>query len=317
LLRFDADGKPANWPGTDSNRLQTRPWRSFGVGLGQRGMTVGLNGDLYFIRNSGDGGTFSRVDVFAPDGKLKRAAMIDGMGVGDCGIGVDAAGNVYVGANVKPAEHLVPDDFAGKVPTIDWLCWAQWKWHYRPPPWHYMMRNEYLYHWGSVFKFGPAGGAFYGRGSRVKESRGTAKTASLANAPAGGPKYLSGYLYYDVTVDGAKWRYPGMGIVPASERYWGDPSCVCMTSRLAVDPYGRVYLPNVFRFCVEATDTAGNRLCRVGEYGNADDRGPAPYFAWPAFVGVDESRLYVSDSVNRRVTVLKLTAAAEASCAVK
>jgi hypothetical protein len=174
------------------------------------------------------------------------------------------------------------------------------------------MRNEYLYHWGAVVKFGPAGGAFYGRGStEYAERKDAAAVARVENAPAGAAEYLSGYLYHPVRAVGVEWRYPGMGIVPSSERLWGDPSCVCMTSRLSADAYGRVFMPNCFRFGVEILDSAGNRLARVGRYGNADDGGPEARFAWPAFVSAAGDLLCVSDSVNRRVAVLKMAYAAE------
>jgi hypothetical protein len=52
----------------------------------------------------------------------------------------------------------------------------------------------------------------------------------------------------------------------------------------------------------------------VGRYGNADDRGPEAHFAWPAFVSAAGDLLCVSDSVNRRVAVLRMAYAAEAAC---
>ncbi len=317
MLRFDPDGRPLPFVGSKSNKVRTRPYMSLGLGLGQRGLCVAPNGDVYFIRAAMSRGVQARVDVYGPDGKLKKAALIDGMGIGDCGIGVDARGNIYVGANVKPQDKLYQTGFEGKVPATDWLCWAQWTWHYRPRPWYFCMRNEYLYHWGAVFKFGPEGGAFYGRGSMMYGGRrNRALVADAENAPESAPEYRSGYLYQRVKVVGAKWRYPGMGIIPSSERLWGDPACVCMTSRLAVDPYGRVFAPNVFRFCVEMLDTDGNQLARIGKYGNADDRGPEPHFAWPAFVGVAADKVYVSDSVNRRIVIIGLEYAARAVCPV-
>ena len=51
-------------------------------------------------------------------------------------------------------------------------------------------------------------------------------------------------------------------------------ACVCRQSHLAVDEYGRVFAPNVFRFSVEMLDTNGNQLARIGRYGNADSAGP-------------------------------------------
>jgi len=315
LLRFDAAGKPLNFPGSDSNVVRTAPFSVLGVNLGMRGMTVSPAGDIYLLRVNREKGTSNRVDVFGPDGKLKKAALVDGMGIGDCGIGVDPRGNIYLGVNVKPRDALLPPEFRGKVPAVNWLCWAQWTWHYRPAPWYYSMRNEYLYHLGAVVKFGPDGGSFYGRGGKFYGERKTATpAASTQNVPAGAAEYQTGYLYHPVKAVGVKWRYPGMGIVPASERYWGDPACVCMTSRLGVDAFGRVYVPNCFGFCVDVLDTDGNRLARFGRYGNADDKGLS--FAWPAFVDEAGGKVFVSDSVNRRVTVIGFEHSDSAECPV-
>ena len=316
LLRFDSAGKPLPFDGAESNAVKIPSFWVGGINLGARGMTVSPAGDIYLLRVSGEKGIQSRVTVFGSDGKLKKAALVDGLGQGDCGIGVDPRGNIYLGVNVKPKGALLPEEFRGQVPMPNWLCWAQWTWSYRPAPWYYSMRNEYLYHLGAVMKFGPTGGAFYGRGAMEHSRRkNAAPVASVESAPAGATPYLSGYLYQRVKAVGAKWRYPGMGIVPTSERLWGDPSCVCMTSRLSVDGFGRVYVPNCFGFCVDVLDTDGNRIARLGEYGNADDKGLQ--FAWPAFVDAQGDQLFVSDSVNRRVTVVRFHYAASAECEIK
>jgi DNA-binding beta-propeller fold protein YncE len=317
LRRFSADGKPLAFPGSDTNAVKTgRLWVG-GVNLGARGIAVSPRGDVYVVRAANERAVQSRVDVYGADGRLKRAAVVDGLGIGDCGIGVDAADNIYLGVNVKPRDRLYPDEFRGKVPEANWLCWAQWAWGYRPAPWYYSMRNEYLYHGGAVMKFGPEGGAFYGRGStQYGQRRNAADVARVENAPEGATDYMSGYLYHAVKAVGARWRYPGMSIVPTSERLWGDPSCVCMGSRLDVDGWGRVFVPDCFRFSVRALDTGGNEIGHIGRYGNADDTGTDIHFAWPAFVSVADGKLYVSDSVNRRVVVVGFEHAAEASCPV-
>jgi hypothetical protein len=180
------------------------------------------------------------------------------------------------------------------------------------------MRNEYLYHVGAVFKFPPEGGAFYGQGSfRVLPSQKLSPLTDAANAPENAPEYRTGYLMQRVKVVGALWRYPGMGLIPSSERQWGDPSCVCISSRLDVDPYGRVFMPDCFRFGVEIIDAAGNRIARVGEYGNADDGGPGIHFVWPACVDYGpDGRLYVSDSVNARLTVIGFEYTDQGTCEV-
>ena len=96
--------------------------------------------------------------------------------------------------------------------------------------------------------------------------------------------------------------------------------------RLAVDPFGRVYAPNVFRFSVEMIDTNGNQIWRIGRYGNVDDgkteKGEmdpeAPvHLAWPAFITQGGGKIYVSDSINNRVAVVKFEYAAEEKCDIK
>ena len=70
-------------------------------------------------------------------------------------------------------------------------------------------------------------------------------------------------------------------------------------------------------------DPAGNRIARVGAYGNADSAGPKSKvpepeiaFAWPTECDYAEAdgKLYVSDSVNRRVVVVRFDAAAAEVC---
>jgi len=326
IHKYGPDGKPLVLPGSDTNRIATGPWTSYGPDAGLHGHCVAPNGDLYMIRavnhwGWGEGGVHSRLDVFGPDGKKKRAALVDGLSDSDCGIGVDAAGNVYLGINVKPADKPFPPEFMGKLPVQNWHRWGA-KEPKREAPWSYLYCNPYLFFWGSVFKFGPEGGAVYGLGStkKPKEPKPGDEPSPLLstdNAPAGSADYRSGYLNRDVKIAGARWRYHGMGIVPTTMAVcpWGDPACGCLNSRLAVDPYGRVFAPDVFRFSVQMLDTGGNLIARIGRYGNADDAADAKRiaFAWPAFVSVAGGKIYVSDPVNRQVSVIGFTYAAEAA----
>ena len=321
LSRYTPDGKPLPFPGAGSNKIDTGPYRGYGPNIGLQGHCVALNGDIYVVRGSNYGGVGcfgGRIDVFGPDGKLKKGGLIDGRGYGDCGVGVDPAGNVYVGANVKPRDKPFPQAFMGKVPAKGWTWWKQ----PREAPWSYTYYNAYLFHWGSVLKFPPAGGAFYGHpweGEKVEQAP---PTFSVAGAPAGAASYRSAYLGREVKVAGALWRYGGFGIIPSSsDGLLPDPGCVCHNARLAVDEYGRVFVPNVFRFSVEMLDTNGNQLSRIGRYGNTDSAGPGSKvpepeiaFAWPAFVSAAGGKLYVSDSVNRRVVVVRFEPSAAEEC---
>ncbi|MCX7590420.1 MAG: hypothetical protein N2255_02215, partial [Kiritimatiellae bacterium] len=122
LQKLDADG---NLQPFSSEVTEVSLGRFGPHGDPGRSLTVAPNGDLYLMRIAGEKGVQNRVDVYGPDGRLKRAALIDGLGMGDAGIGVDTRGNVYVGVNVKPSYARLPAVFRGKVPEANWLCWVQ------------------------------------------------------------------------------------------------------------------------------------------------------------------------------------------------
>ena len=317
VVRFDPDGQPSPWPGGTNHVLRTGRFGILGNSrVGSRGYTIAPNGDLYLLRSSKYGperGVAARVDVYGPDGSLKREALIDGMGAGDCGIAVDAAGNMYVGANLKPADRPYPSDFMGQIPERMWTCWGGGR-PRLPEPWRFATANYYLFAYGAAVKFGPEGGAFYGRVSPrfYRPGADDAPFVSVTNAPPSATRYRSGSLAAEVAVEGAQWLFHGMGPTPDLDISFGDGDCICTTSRLAADPFGRVFVPDVFRSCVWMLDTAGNRIARIGRYGNADDRDGL-FFAWPAHLDAAADRLYVSDSVNRRVTVVGFDWSAEKS----
>jgi hypothetical protein len=223
--------------------------------------------------------------------------------------------------NLKPADRPIPPEFAHAVPAE---AWRYYRGKPRPAPWCYLYCNPYLFHMGSVFKFGPGGGTIYG--NFAKWAKVIDPSLSVEHAPAGATAYKSAYLAWDVKVVGAPWRYPGVGIIPASfDVFRGDDGCSCMVSQLDVDPYGRVYAPSVFYFSIELLDAAGNRIAHIGSYGNADSAGPGSRvpeppiaFAWPTDCDYAEAdgKLYVTDSVNRRIVVIRFDWSDEATCRV-
>jgi len=322
IFRFDPEGKPLAFKSSGTNKLQTGVWASYGPDIGLRGHCVGLDGRIYVVRsNKWAGGIASRVDVFSPGGVKTKPDFIDGLQAGDCGIGVDAAGNVYVGVNVKPKDKPLPAAFEGKVPGRPWDWWRFDRQGPREVPWAYPYQNTYLNHMGSVLKFGPEGGKIYGLAGKPQVRKGepvppTPALADINNAPPNLPSYWSGYLKKEAKALGAQWRYGGVGPIPC-DFGWGDPGCICWNSRLAADPYGRVFAPNVFRFGVEMLDTNGNLITRIGRYGNSDDVGPAIAFAWPAYVDVAGGKVFVSDPSNRRITVVTFDWQGEAVCTVE
>lgn len=314
ILRFDPQGKPLPFPATGSNKIEVK-FRAYGPSMGLRGHCIAPNGDLY-VRRSPNHACVATVDVWSPDGTLKKAALINGAGSGDSGMGVDNRGNVYLGMNLKPADELIPADFAKAVPAE---AWRYYKGVARQPPWSYLYANPYLFHMGAIFKFGPEGGQIYGNFS--PKAPAIDPNLELAKAPADAIPYKSGYLKWDVKMVGAKWRYPGIGIIPHSfDAFSGDDGCECLQSQLDADPYGRVYAPSAFHSSVEMVDSAGNRLSRIGAYGNADDGAQsAIHFAWPAECDYAEAdgRLYVADSVNRRIVVVRFDAMVAATAEIR
>jgi len=314
MSRYGPDFAQLPFSATGTNKLKLT-YRAYGPGMGLRGHCVAPNGDIY-VRRSPNHACVSTVDVFGPDGTLKNAGLVLGTGSADGGIGVDNRGNVYLGTNLKPADKPLPADFAAAIPTG---AWRYYRGEQREAPWSYLYCNPYLFHMGSVFKFGPEGGTIYGNfGEWAKV---TDPNLALDRAPAGAADYKSSYLGWDVKVVGAEWRYPGIGIIPASfDAFRGDDGCSCMVSHLDADLYGRVYAPSTFYFSVEMIDSSGNRIARIGAYGNADSAGPNSRvpkpeipFAWPTVCDHAEAdgKLYVTDSVNRRIVVVRFEYAAE------
>lgn len=311
MSRYDPDFKPLPFPDTDSNKMQV-PLRAYGPSMGLRGHVVTPAGDIY-VRRSPNHARVSTVDVYGPDGKLKKANVVHGAGSGDSGIGVDNRGNVYLGMNLKPADSIMPDEFARVVPVSAWRYYRRER-DKRSTPWCDIYANPYIFHMGSVFKFGPDGGRIYGNFDTRSVDEGETELA-LAKAPADGVPYKSSYLGWDVKVVGAQWRYAGVGIIPHSfDGFRGDDGCECLQTQLDADLYGRVYAPSVFYSSIEMIDSAGNRIARLGGYGNADSAGndsrvpdPEIALAWPAEVDYAEfdGKLYVTDSVNRRVVVIR------------
>lgn len=316
LVRYDPAGKPLPFSALKTHKIKLA-YRSYGPNLGLRGHCVADNGDIYVLcsTNYGTPETMGgHLHVFNPDGSTKKEDLIPGLAYGDCGIGVDLKGNVYVGVNIKPGGQALPAGWEDKVSGKPWLWWRKGE---REAPGHYMFCNPYLFYWGSVLKFPPAGGKIYGHDICKRETPRDVPTMSAEKAPAGAVAYKSSYLGRDVKVEGALWGVHGFGPIPgSSDGPAPDPGCVCFPFHMDADGYGRVFVPNAFRFCVEVLDTNGNRIGRIGRYGNADDEAAGLHFAWPAYVSLAQEKAYVSDPVNRQVTVVKLGFAAEKVVAI-
>ena len=118
-----------------------------------------------------------------------------------------------------------------------------------------------------------------------------------------------------VYASGALWAYGG--VTGQSE------GCSCHHQRFDMDPWARVWIPAGHLFSVLVLDSNGNRIARLGRYGNVDDteadvkaEKDGLRFAWMRAVAASDTALYVADSGNRRILKAALSYAAEETAAL-
>jgi hypothetical protein len=249
------------------------------------GMFVGRDGTIY-VPSAADNRKLEhmKVKVIGADGKVRNDALIEVHNARMGGIAVDRAGNVYLGAQAVPKAGRIPAWFAGKLPDDS---------EARHPG------NDYR-QYATIFKFPPTGG-------------------KIAPDPRGEWVGHCQYKTVSLSVSGALWT-KRLGCIGSHGRELG---CHCETTRFDVDGFGRLFAPDVFRFCVYVLDPAGNEIARFGAYGNMDSRGsgspvPVPQipFGWPLSVECAGGRVFVADVVNRRVVGVRFEHAASGECPV-
>jgi len=158
---------------------------------------------------------------------------------------------------------------------------------------------------GAVVKFRPQGGGYV-------------KLEKDEPAPKDGIPWTGSRV--GNFVRGALAAYPILA--PQASR-----GCVCKEARFDLDPWGRLYIPNGLDYYVRVVDNAGNEILRFGHYGNPDSRGPESSVAepqvplgWPICVSaghVERGRLYVADTLNRRVVRVNIDYAAQEVCPIR
>jgi hypothetical protein len=287
-----------------------------------RGLRVAPDGDLYLVRSvpwKHENGVYSRVDVWTASGELKHAGLVHGLGIGDGGIAVDRRGQIYLAANLRNAGTSSPPLFPDSVPDYIWTGWIGDRAR-RPFPWKYAMINAYRFNRGSVLCFGPAGGALYGRSMPwlLRDATAEAQTLSDMAFSEKGPErtqlLTTGHAGRPVRVKGLQWLASGVAPTPAMDIGPFDATGAGPSARLATDSFNRIYVPDVLLFSVVVLDAAGNALVRIGSYGNADDQRQSLRFAWPGGLDAAEDKLYVSDSLNRSVSVIGFEYGMETLC---
>jgi len=261
-----------------------------------RGLTADRDGKVYILwqkpkekQTKGDAEDANALALYDKDGRLIKDKLIDSDMRSINSVRVDPAGNIYLAVGARPAGLEVPESFAGQDLGRPWF-----KGNTNEINWYHLM-------YGSIVKFGPGGGEIR------QGTGGVPMTASYA---------------ITTEVRGAEWIFYGASPVPSWRQKYPD-TCLCESPRFDVDDFGRSFFPDACRFRVGVIDTAGNEVCWFGSYGNQDSAGPgsaipvpAIALCWPHAVAVGDEAVYVGDRLNRRVVRVKLTYAAEATCAV-
>jgi len=307
LERWTRDGKPLAWKGAPDNKPERTGITKVVMTLGPVGNLAVRGSEIYAVNFGSSESGSKNLQVHGMDGKLKRIAVYGC--VARANPRVDAKGNVYVASPVKPRGRFCPKFFDEKFGTE-----AELK----------SYRNSYNYMYGSIIKFPPSGGAMYYTGAKKGSLAVRDVPEEIRKKPTmkfSYPSHACGTIS-DGTVQGAEWMR--LGFAPFSMKHGGVAFCHCENSGFDVDPFGRVFYPNLGQFRVEVVDTDNNWIGSFGHYGNQDSGGedatvktPEIPLAWPAYVAVSDKYAYVSDSISLRIVRVKLGYEAEATCAVK
>jgi hypothetical protein len=330
IRRWDASGKPMPFPATAADPKRRGLLGNFpsGTTSWERDFCVDHAGNIYAKERGKIYHGRMRVDEYDPDGNRKRTAIWV-LSDGALGPRIDPRGNLYVADSIKPQGKPFPDEFKDLLPG-------------RAAP------QQYVWMYGSVVKFGPAGGAiwfplenpddvyaFDGEAKLPADMKKEPVAAVSGGAVARKPGELQGALW---------WRYGCSYLLDMHPGH--NQRCHCTACEFDIDDFGRTFYPDQGNFRVVVLDTGGNEILRIGGYGNQDFCGPESYvldpqekvlrprrkddpaelaspFAQPDvaiafFVGltVSDRNLYVADGLNRRVLRVKLGYKAEESVAV-
>jgi hypothetical protein len=303
LMRWARDLEPLPWDGRDTHRTDWGGMMTFQLNY----MAI-RNDEIYVIKPVKGP---HHLDVFDMGLRHKRRVVWN-VRRGSCPR-VDAQGNIYVTVPIRPIGRDLPAFFDGKLGKIPDYFRHIGEGHY----W-------YLYMHGSIVKFPPEGGAFLWE----ETDRETNDLTGLPEAVKGKPRAKFQYFQHGryphklCEVQGAEWvRF---GYSPYSETYGaGTPVCMCEGTGFDVDPYGRVFYPNLCQFRIEVIDASNNLLTTFGKYGNQDSgpdgrvKTPNIPLAWPTYVAVSDTCAYVNDTIGMRVVRIKLASENEATCEIR
>ena len=224
---------------------------------------------------------------------------------------LDSAGNLYIAESIKPVGEPFPEFFKGRLPDVKVDLKSD-------------VVGQYRWMYGSVVKFGPAGGAVWFPIANPKTD--LYPYDGEAKLPPDQPKVKVDTVSGDRVMvragelQGAEWLRSGASYIldmqPSCNR-----RCHCTATGFDVDEYGRTFYTDQGRFRVVVLDTSGNELLAVGGYGNQDSFGKEGTaqvaFNWFTGLAASDRYIYVADGSNLRIVRLAIKHAAEQTCAVK
>src|SRR5262245_43750021 len=255
LYRFDRRGKDLNWEGQDTHVIPIGGMMCFQLRhLALRPFAP--PDELYIVapseyltKNPKDASKFVTLNVIGQDGKTKRTV------IWQCLNGaiprLDAKGNIYLADLVKPEDRSYPEFFDGKLP---------------PPPKQVgggdLFWNSYMY--GSILKFPPEGGIIWHQKELPKSCVGKPPARLLARPKQPFKRHFSYQPHLTGEVQGALWTR--FGYAPYSAHMSGNTDhCMCEGPGFDVDPFGRVFFPNLAQFRVAVTDPSNNANTTLGK----------------------------------------------------
>ncbi len=304
LMRWTRDLKPFPWEGRGTHRSDWGGMMTFQLNY------MAIRDDEIYVIKPVQGP--HHLDVYDMGLNHKRCVVWN-VRRGSCPR-VDAQGNIYITAPLRPLDRDFPEFFDGKLGKIPDYFRSIGEGHY----W-------YAYMYASIVKFPPQGGAFIWQ----ETGRDKNDLAGLPDAVRAKPTvefhyFQDGRYPHKVCgVQGAEWvRF---GYSPYSETYSvGTPACMCEGTGFDVDPYGRVFFPNLCQFRIEVIDGANNPITTFGHYGNQDSGGPDARvpkpdipLAWPTYVAVSDTHAYVNDTIGMRVVRVRLGCQVEESSEIR